>query len=240
MKISKPGPKRILLLLLISVLPFSILFMLSRADHDFGEAPYIGSTEYTYDSDSNIVDTLHYKIPEYSFQAIGGKNLNKKILSDHYVIFTTIQNSCIIAKERPKACAVFPYHIKELLYDEFFGNGPSYGDVKIVSIVTDPEGNSIQPSAELIKYFKKFDSEIWTLAVGDPLQVYSFPEGDSIYSEKRNKKYLGNRPYLRTMLLIDKNNHIRGYFGGKKQAEVREFIDRLRVLKREDHTTKEI
>lgn len=240
MKVSKPGPKRILLFVLLFAVPFGALYFLSKAHHDFGEPPYIGPVEYVYDDDGNVIDSQYYQIPDFTFTDLAGNRVDKNTLEGEYIIFTTIQNDCVIADEMPGLCSVYPYHIQELLYKEFHKNKPSFGDVTIVSIITDSLGQPVKPTEELRHFFDQFDSEIWKLVEGDPKQVYDFPiSEDSTYTQKRKSGYLGNRPYLRTMLLVDKNHHIRGFFGGKTQAEIREFKDRLRVLKKVDKTTKE-
>ena len=241
MKVSKPGPKRILLFLLIFAVPFGALYFLSKAHHDFGEPPFIGPYSYKFDEQGSVVDSVPYQIPDFSFVDAEGNVVDKKSLKDQYIVFTTIQEACVIAHEIPSQCAVYPYYIKQLLYDEFNDNQPSFGDVKIISIMTDSLGNGISISKEIKTMFAQYNSDVWRVVQGDPKQVFGFPiDEDSLYTDIRKEGYLGNRPYLRTMLLIDKNHHIRGYFGGKVQAEIREFKDRLRVLKKVDNTTKEL
>lgn len=186
------------------------------------EPPYIGGYEV------NDGDTIYHKVPQYDFETVSGEapDLNGKI-----VILFSVQNTCYEPDDIYN-CGYYPFHVEEILYDDLLKNKKKYKDVVLVSIVTDENGNSVEPNEKLIEKFEQYDSDLWILAKGNISKYYDFEVEDGTYSDQTNSSAYNEMAYLSTLLLIDKKRHIRGYFGGRLNAEIREFKDRLSVLKK--------
>lgn len=215
--------RKIILFVFVLFGPFSLLYFLNSADHIFVEPPYIGGYEVING------DTVHHKVPAFQLKSSDGKPLD---LDNKIVVLFPVQNTCY-DPDSIYNCGYYPFHIEEILYDDLHKNKKKYNDLIIVSVVTDENGNSVPPNEKLISKFESYDSDIWKLAVGEIKPYYDFVNEEGMnYLTLKNKTAYNGKSYLSTLLLIDKKRHIRGYFGGRMNAEVREFKDRISVLKK--------
>ncbi|MCB0477159.1 MAG: hypothetical protein KDC84_03295 [Crocinitomicaceae bacterium] len=211
---SSPGRKKYILFTLMLFGPGILLFVLSRGKQNFNYLEVLGETPnyQLYDLDSNLIS------PETN---------EKDVL-----IFTTIQNSCYDNSD--KSCNIYPYFIEQFFYDEFKSSPKKYSRVKIYSIVTDAEGNPVYPDSILIEAFKKYDPNLWTLALGDPKGVYGFEKKGMNFTEIRNEED-GKLEFPRMGMVVSESRKIRAIRPLNSEAFVRELSERFRmVLKEKD------
>ncbi len=227
-----PGLKRLGLMILVLFGPGLLIYIFAKTlNNKFVELPFIGPYEVVKNAEGEF-DTIHYKLPEFNFASVDGREISNQTTKDQFLVFTTIQNSC------PDTCGIYLYHFNELFYDKVKKNKDNYNNVKFYSILTDKDGNMLQsPSSKLLEAIAKIeqDTSIWQIVIGDPAQIFSFNYNGadfmSLPSTSSNYE-IGAKAFVNSLLLVDKEKHIRGFTGAKRDSDIRNFFDLLKILKK--------
>ncbi|MFK8044999.1 MAG: hypothetical protein AB8B72_05865 [Crocinitomicaceae bacterium] len=227
-----PGLKRLGLMILVFFGPGLIIYFFAKnINNKFIQLPFIG--EYTVvENPSGENDTIQYRIPYFQFKTVSGEIVNSNTTANEFLIFTTIQNSC------PDTCGVYLYHFNELFYDKVKKNKDNYNNVKFYSILTDENGNSInKPSSKLLEALSvlKQDTSVWQIVIGNPAQVYDFNYNGSDFLKlpaTSSNFEIGKKAFVNSLLLVDREKHIRGFTGAKRDSDIRNFFDLLKILKK--------
>lgn len=205
--------KRILLVFLV-IGPASLLILMSSrsCDHSF-----------------KVLDDMG-EMPAYSFEDINGKKYTNASFKDQVVLFTTLQPSC------PDSCAVSLWFIQRLIFKNIKDNKKKLGHVKIVSFVTDGQGNPVEDLKDMQFILQdeviNYDPSIWILAKGDPKKVYDISRnGESLL--QKGDKYFGGEAFQELMLLADKQNHLRMVLPGQEEGMVRTMFQHMALLDKE-------
>jgi len=229
------GLKRLGLMILVLLGPASLIYLFAKTlNNKFIELPYLGQYTIELDEEGNN-DTIQYVIPDFEFKTSDGKVVNSSSTKDQFLVFTTIQNTC------PDTCGLFMYHIHELFYDKLKKNRDKYDkydNVKIYSILTDVNGKSLsQPSVKLKEALVRFeaDTAIWEVLIGDPSQIFSFDyQGQDFMTLPaiHTNFEIGRYAFVNSLVLVDRDKHIRGFTGAKRDSDIRNFFDLLKILKK--------
>ncbi|MEX1192495.1 MAG: SCO family protein [Brumimicrobium sp.] len=192
---------------------FLILISVNKCEHKFQELSSYGS------------------LGEYEFVNSEGKTINHKTQKDKITLFTTIQTSC------PEECAIALAKFNLLLYQDYRKNQKNLGHVKFVSIVTDEEGNPVDNLDRIVytlnDMIQGFDPKIWNIVTGDPKQVYDIESnGINLYEQKTDTAFAG-KPYLETLLLVDKDNELRLVRRGNQEGYIRDFKQHVALLQKQ-------
>ena len=227
-----PGLKRLGLLILVLFGPGLLIYLFAKTlSNKFIDLPYLGK-HTVIDNGSDSKDTVYYQIPDFEFKTSAGEIVSTESTGDQFLIFTTIQNTC------PDTCGLYLFHINELFYKKLKKNKDSYSNVRLYSILTDENGNSIDsPSEKLIEELEAInvDTSIWKIVIGDPNQVFSFDyNGVDFFNlpATASNYEIGTKAFVNSMLLIDRERHIRGFTGAKRDSDIRNFFDLLKILKK--------
>ncbi|MDX1349811.1 MAG: hypothetical protein R3279_06180 [Putridiphycobacter sp.] len=227
-----PGLKRLGLMILVLFGPGLLIYFFAKTlSNKFIELPYLGKYQVV-DNSNGTKDTIQYTIPPFKFTTIDGKSVTSQSTQNEFLIFTTIQNSC------PDTCGVYLYHFNELFYEKVKKNKDSYNNVKFYSILTDENGRAItQPSSKLLEALSVLnqDTSIWQIVVGEPAQVFSFDYNGQNFMDlpaTATNFEIGQKAFVNSLLLVDQNKHIRGFTGAKRDSDIRNFFDLLKILKK--------
>ncbi len=229
-----PGIKRVIAILLIFLGPGAIIWWMAHTiENHFIDLPYLG-WEYKYDENGRKIDSTAYKIPPFHLTSFDGTPITRDSIDNKFIILTTIQNDC----EELENCALGLYHFNEIIYSKMIDHPDSYKNVRVLSILTDKDGNPDSiPSPLLIEMMSEYDQRFWWLAVGDPSPFVSFPYYGDIFKNHPStpaEGEIGSKAFVNAMILIDKKGFIRGVAGAKKDADMRNFFDLLKLLKKEE------
>ena len=226
--------RRLLTILVIFLGPgFVIWYIAKTFDNHFIELPYLGYT-YTYDEDGNAVDSVAYNIPNFELTTFDGEVINRDSIRDRFIVLTTIQNNCPDLDD----CALGMYHFDMLFYAKMLKND-SYDNVQVLSILTDQDGkidtNGI--SFKLREEMAEYDLRKWWLCTGDATPFYNFPYyGDIFLNHKStpDNGEIGEYAFTNSLVLIDHEGYIRAVTGSKRDSDIRNFFDMLKLLKKEE------
>jgi len=199
----------VVLLLLFGPASFLIFISSRGCEHKFVELDDMG------------------KVPNYNFVNGDGVKMNQASFKDKVVLFTTLQVTC------PNKCAVSFWHLDQLIYQHLRKNKKKLGHVKLVSFVTDGNGNPYSNLNEIEYMLKdqveKYDSSVWILANGDARSLYNISRnGENLLM--KGKQYFGGEAFQELMLLVDKRNHLRMVLKGNSEGMIRKMKEHVALL----------
>ncbi|UKN03427.1 hypothetical protein K6119_07850 [Paracrocinitomix mangrovi] len=231
--------KRVLTLLLIVCGPGAIIYYLAtHLKNKFISLPYVGEWTYVYDADSNIVDSTAYVIPDFNLTRFDGTPLTKDSIEGKFIVLTTLQTQC----PDMDSCGINLFLFNNIFFKKLVSNKDNYSNVRVMSILTDVEGNPVEgPSQKIIDEMEQYDKDFWWLTYGDPTPFYSFIYYDSIFKtlpSVTEEGEAGPYAFINSLVLIDDQGHIRGVTGAKRDSDIRNFFDLLKVLKKEEFDAK--
>lgn len=230
----KKGVIAIFAILVIFLGPGSVIYWMAHTfENHFIDLPYLG-WEYKYDEQGNKIDSSAYNIPSFKLTSFDGTPINRDSIKDKFIIVTTIQNDC----EELENCGLGLYHFNEIIYSKFIAHPDNYSNVRVLSILTDKDGNPDSiPSPLLREMMSVYDQRFWWQATGDPSPFVSFPYYGDLFKNHPatpEEGEIGSKAFVSAMILIDKKGFIRGVSGAKRDADMRNFFDLLKLLKKEE------
>ena len=214
-KKSKSGLIKSLLVLGLVFGPALLLIFISlnKCDHKFEELPIYGN------------------IGDFNFVTAEGKLLNQSTQKGKITLYTTLQTTC------PKNCAIDLAKFNLLLYQHYRKYQKNMSHIKFVSIVTDENGNPVDDLEEITFLLEDlvegYDPEIWSIVTGDPSQIYDIESNNvNLYTHKDDTSFAG-KPYLETMLIVDKHNNLRLIRRGNEEGLIRDFKEHVALLQKQ-------
>lgn len=228
-----PGFKRVLTVLLIFLGPGAVIYFIATTfKNKFIEPPYLGYT-YTFNENGEKLDSAAYQIPDFELTRFDGDKITKDSIKDKFIVLTTIQNQC----PQLDSCGLGIYAFNEIFFHRLVKNGKSYSNVRVISILTDENGAPLKerPSEVLMDEMKEYDPHFWWLTYGDPTPFYNFDYyGKSFMQQPADPKSgeIGKYAFTSSLVLIDKDGYIRGVTGAKRDSDIRNFFDVLKLLKK--------
>lgn len=220
--------------------PGSIIYFLAKnLKNKFVELPYLGQYDYTYDSDSVAIDSTAFIIPDFNLTNFDGVPITRDSIEDKFIVLSTIQNTCPLMED----CAMSMYHFNELFFSKMVNNQGNYGNVKVLSILTDDDGNPVPegPSEYLREEMEEYDQSIWWMCYGDPTPLFSWEYYGMNFMEHESTAKdgeIGKYAFVNSLVLIDQKGCVRAVSGAKKDSDIRNFFDMLKLLKKEDFDKK--
>lgn len=210
-----------------------IYFIAKTVSNKFVEVPYIGEHTYSYDADGNVTDSVLYTIPNFELTKLDGKKITQNSIKNKFIVLSTIQNSC------PDTCGMFMFHFEELFYNKLVKNQDHYSNVKVISILTDHDGNPVYNTTpkfeDELKELEHYDDDIWWITTGDPTPLFSFDYNNkpfNTWASSKKEQEIGKNAFVNSLVLIDREGHIRGFTGAKSDSDIRNFFDILKILKK--------
>jgi len=211
----KAGRTKPLLLLVLVFGPalFLIFIGVNKCEHKFEELPVYG------------------ELSDYEFTDARGDIINKNTQKGKVTLFTTLQTSC------PDHCAIDLAKLNLMVYQDYRKNQKNLGHVKFISIVTDENGEPVK-NLESLEYtmndiIEGYDPAIWKLVTGDPKQIYDIENNDVNLYELESDTAFASRPFLETMMIVDKKNRLRLIRRGNTEGQIRDFKQHVALLQKQ-------
>lgn len=205
----------VMLVLVFGPALFLITISLNKCEHKFTSLPNYGS------------------VGEYNFVRPDGSALTNAEMKDKVVIFNTIQPSC------PKDCSINISKFNLMLYQHYRKYQKKMSHIKFVSLVLDKDGNpvSMETLNEVLynfnDMFQEYDESIWMLVTGDPKQVYDIESNEVNLFQQEDEAAYGGKPFMETMMIIDKQNDLRLVRKGTEEGYIRDFKEHIALLQKQ-------
>jgi len=167
------------------------------------------------------------EVASYNFVDGEGVKHGSADFKGNIVLVNTLQPTC------PDSCAISFWHLDQLIYQHVRKNKKKLGSVRIISFVTDGEGNPLEDLSSVRDMIKDnvegYDPEVWMIASGDPKAVFDMTSnGQNLLEE--GEEYFGGNAFQELQLLIDTKNHLRMVLPGDSEGMIRRMKEHVALL----------
>lgn len=224
--------KKTLVLLAILVVPGFVYYFLSeKVENRYKPLPYLGPKELsgTFHSrrGKKIADTIYHKIQPFTLKNEEGGDTSfpeqAGTLSVVNFFYTRCPSFCYKMNKEMDRVATF-FAKNDMLY--------------LYSISVD---STDQPST-LMEYGKQFHKENtnWKFLVGDQREVFQLANQQFLLNALKDT--LQDSAFIHSpyMVLIDAQQHIRGYYNATEKEEVARLINEIKLLITEELRNKKL
>ena len=205
------------------LMPVFFLLFFHSGDHQFVRLPYYGAKEPVYKADGTT-DTLYHNIPSFSLIDQNGEVFTRDSLEGKIYVANFIFTTC------PSICPDMTHKMVRLQWKL---DDPAYEDVMLVSHTVDPEHDTVAVLKEYARTHEA-DEDRWVFLTGDKEDIYRL--GSEGYYLAASEDVLAPGGFLHSekFVLVDKQNHIRGFYNGTDLEEVDRLFDEIRMLMKEE------
>jgi protein SCO1/2 len=204
--------KSFFLALGLVVVPLLVLWLLNLGKQNFNSLPFVG--ERIPPDGITIKDTIYYTVPSYSFVDQNGNMVSDKDFENHIYVANFFFASC------EDICPMMNAKLATV-YDKM----NEFSELKFLSITVDPENDSV---AVLNDYAKKFkaNAEIWKFVTGSNDAIFKAGQGFLLPVSIEDKTI----DHSQQLILVDKEKHIRGFYDGLDDTEIKRLKEDIKVL----------
>ena len=225
MKVKTPLVKSIILISLLCG-PALIYIGITHGKHNILVLPIFGPKEasVTMVDGKERIDTVYHTVLPFSYTAHNGKTITERDVEDKIVVVEYFFAKCagICPKMRTQLRKVY-------------AQNEYYKDVIILSHTVDPENDNLEVLNEYAIGAGVTD-ERWLFLTGDKSTLYEHAKKSYFIGVLEGNQSAGEEAFLHSdqLVLIDKDQRIRGYFTGTDPMEIKRLIDEIKVLKAEE------
>ncbi len=211
----------ILLILLVMPIFFYFTVLLFGFNSNLPSLPHyfpVGDTSYVIEG-KKVTDTIYHQVPYRSFINQHNEEIGKTQLSGKIKIVDYIFTTC------GKQCPKMTENLKDV-YETFRESE----DVIILSY-------SVNPSNDTPKILKAYadsytiDKGIWHFLTGEKEAIYTHARTGYFLSALEDEQFSGNFLHSDKVLLVDKENFVRGIYTCTDIDEIKRLITEIGVLK---------
>ncbi len=215
-------PLKIAVLLFLLLGPVIAFYTISRGEHQFTKLPYYGPREWDYNSDGTA-DTIYHKVPDFAFINQFGDTVTQDDYQGDILIVDFFFSTC------PTICPVMATNMAGL---QFQLQENHFKNVKLLSHTVNPEFDT--PSV-LLQYGEKNEADFdkWTFVTGQKEDIYHQGVRGYLLPAQEDALAPGGFLHSEKFVLVDKERHIRGFFDGTDQVEMRRLMKDVKMLLKE-------
>lgn len=218
--------KKTLILLVILLVPGTIYYFLSgKVENKYKPLPYLGPKElsgtFHLSGEKKIADTIYHKVQPFTLIDGGGEKSSFPIREGTLSVVNFFYTRC------PSFCYRMNREMNEVAM--FFSKSDR---VYLYSISVD----STDQPAVLRQYGKRFQKKNtnWKFLVGDQQKVFQLANQEFLLNALKDTlqdSIFIHSPY---MVLLDAQQHIRGYYNATEREEVSRLINEIKLLLTEE------
>jgi protein SCO1/2 len=174
---------------------------------------------YYFDADHKTEKSApYYAVPDFKFINQNGQIVNQSFVKNKVWIANYFFTSCA------STCPVMMANL--LNVQKAFAKDSS---VRIVSFTVDPERDT---AATLLNYAQAhgINTAQWQLATGTKADLYRYARKGLFITASDGDGGADDFIHSSYLVLMDKDNHIRGYYDGTEASEIKILIDDIKKL----------
>ncbi len=204
--------KRLIIPFVILLFPVILWLVLVTGHNHFNTLPILGPIQIGENG-----DTIYHHIPEFSFTNQNGETVGSKDAKDEIYVANFFFSTCK---------TVCPKMNEQMGKVQFaFRNDPKF---HIFSFTVDPETDSVPVLAAYAEKMKADNSKWWFLT-GDKEKIYTLAREGFLIPAAQGTKEEGFF-HSQDIILVDKQNRIRGVYDGTEPNEVDSLVDHAKLL----------
>ena len=227
MKVKTPLVKTIILIALLCG-PAIIYIGITHGRHNIMVLPIFGpkETATTMIDGKEKIDTVYHTVLPFSYTAHNGKTITEQDVKDKIVVVEYFFAKCtgICPKMRTQLRKVY-------------AQTESINDVVILSHTVDPENDNLDVLKRYAADAGATDDGRWLFLTGDKSELYDHARKAYFIGVQEGNQSAGEEAFLHSdqLVLIDKEQRIRGYYTGTDPVEIKRLIDEIKVLKASEY-----
>lgn len=171
-----------------------------------------------------VVDTVYYKVPKFSFQRPDGSTLTQKNFKDKILVVNFVKLDC------PNDCNMDFFGFKMFVADELVLND-GFESAEIITCVLDTNATESRIN-DFIK-FHEIDTAKWHFVTGDMGQIYNTDMKIQNPWLEEDQQYNHQKVAYIMTLLLDQDLHIRGKYITTQTSECKRVTKEISILLRE-------
>lgn len=213
MKPTRPITK-ILVIVAILTLPSIAYLLISTGSNDYERLEIFGPKE----PGLNPGDTTFHTLTPFILKDHLGNNFSSNDMKGHIFVaeffFATCQTIC------PK----MTMQMKRV--QEAYKDSP---EIRLVSYTVDPAKDTAQALAEYARKHEAIPGK-WLFITGDKKEIYDLARNGFFVSAQEGDGGPHDFIHTNNLILIDKEQRIRGYYDGTDYEDVNRLMDEIKVL----------
>lgn len=203
----------VLFFLVVLIVPLLGFTLLRWYQNNVEELPY-----YRKGISEESADAIHFTVPDFAFLNTDSGWVKGDFVRGKVWVINYFFTSC------PTICPKMMAGMKQI--QQAF---PNDKQVRLVSLTVDPYHDT---PAKLKSYAKKKDIKLqqWQLGTGSKSDLYRFARNGLFITATDGDG--GDNDFIHSdkIVLIDRENHIRGYYNGTDGDEIKQLIKDVRRL----------
>jgi protein SCO1/2 len=199
------------------VIPFTVFGVMRWINNNYTSLPYYGGKEIQKANG----EEKNFTVPAFSFTNQSNETLTSEFVKGKIWVADYFFTTCT------SICPKLTTHLQKV-QDAYKGDDA----VKIVSFTVDPERDT---AATLKRYAASYDANLsqWQFVTGAKKDLYGFARKGLFIIATDGDGGPGDFIHSENLVLMDKENHIRGYYDGTSDREVNQLIKDIQRLKKE-------
>ncbi len=222
MRPSRPLYKRIGLLVVVLLVPFSLVYLFALGEPQRRQLHYFGIEKSLSVGNK---DTVYKRISTSGLRLLDGSIIPDQNFKGKVLLVSTLYNTC------PYRCPILLPQLKKFVFEEVLGND-HLDNVLFISLMED-NGHNISFEDMLAEL--DVDRSRWWFVKGEPDIFFdvALEDGRNPFQQDVGNSDFANRTYEELLLLIDWRGYIRGIYHGNKSPEFKRIKEDLWVLSKE-------
>lgn len=165
-------------------------------------------------------DTIYHKIPTWTFLNQNGVEKNSAALENKVQLVDFFFTNC------PTICPKMTVNMKKI---QTAINSQCLDDVAFVSFTVDPNRDSVE---RLNDYAKSYlvDSSNWNILTGEQSYIYELGINGFLVPNQEDALAPGGFLHSEKLILIDKEQRIRGYYDGTDSTNIPIIVEHIKSL----------
>jgi len=199
------------------IIPFTVFGVMRWINNNYTTLPYYGGKELQKANGKEE----SFAVPSFSFTDQNNQTLTSTFVDNKIWVADYFFTKCT------GICPKLTTHL-QTVQEAFKQND----DVKIASFTVDPERDT---PATLKRYAAAYHSipSQWQFVTGDKKNLYAFARKGLFIIATDGDGGADDFIHSENLVLIDKHQHIRGYYDGTSDAEVAQLVKDIQRLKKE-------
>ena len=205
--------KQIAIVLVVLLFPSLLYVIFSTGKHHIDKVQYFGP----------VVDSVIYKVPDAIFLNYTGDSISTADFENDILVYNFF---CLQCSDSSARNALLVKAITERFFDK--------KDIKYISVNLTP---SVWDGAEVAEYIRPFNTnkDQWFFVTADSNYLTRFAEQGLLINSEYDSVGVAFKPGMATIVIVDKDKHIRGFLDGSQYVDQSAIIDVIKRIRLEEY-----
>ncbi|UTW68154.1 hypothetical protein KFE94_08580 [bacterium SCSIO 12643] len=204
---------KVIIVLVILLFPSLLYVIFTTGKHHIGQMEYYGPS----------TDSLVYQVPNAKFLNHLGDSISMDELDGNIILYNFF---CLQCSDSSARNALLVKAVTERFFDK--------KDIKYVSINLTPGDWGLAEVKEYVKPFN-IEEDQWFFVTADSNYLEDFVHNGLLVNSEYDEIQKPYAPGMATIVIVDKNKHIRGFLDGNQYVDQSTIIDVIKRIRLEEY-----